>query len=152
MNLDINLTQQTPPDNLPDQPQNQMFSPFFQITRTDVDYGTSDTFCRSDDDIVIFCHLECVEGFWFPFGEWFVEDTFIDGFRDGVVDQLAQDETIYTGLGRAGSWKTAPFTATFVEQLHSICRDRQNMIQIRIASQNLSTQLDSETEANDQHR
>jgi hypothetical protein len=45
MNLDINLGEQTPSDNLPDQTENQMFSSLCNIGRTNVDDGASDTLC-----------------------------------------------------------------------------------------------------------
>ena len=61
-----------------------MFSTLFNVGRTDIDDGTSDTFGRGNDNVVVFGHLECVQSL---FGR-FVEDSFVDRFGDRVVDQF----------------------------------------------------------------
>jgi hypothetical protein len=64
-----------------------MFSTFGDIGRTNVDYWTSDTFGGGDDDVVVFSHLEGVQGFL----GGFVEDSLIDGLGDRVVDEFTED-------------------------------------------------------------
>lgn len=72
-----------------------MFSALLQIIRTDIDDGTPYTFGRGDDDIVVFGHLEGVQGaFGTGFGRGFVEDSFIDRFGYGIVDKLGKDQTV----------------------------------------------------------
>lgn len=65
VDLDVDLAEQTPSDNLPDETENEMFTTFGDILRTNVNDGTSDTFRRSDDNVVVFGHLKGVE--WFGF-------------------------------------------------------------------------------------
>lgn len=91
MMLDIDLAQQSASDDLPDQTQNQVFPPLGNILRADVDDGTSDTFGRGDDDVVILGDLEGVE---FAFRGGLVEDSVIDSVRDRVVDEFTQNQTV----------------------------------------------------------
>lgn len=56
-----------------------MFSPFGDITRTNVYDGTTNTFRRGDNDIVVFSDLESVERFT---RRWFVKDTEINRVWD----------------------------------------------------------------------
>lgn len=72
-----------------------MLSPFRQVTRTNVDDGAADTFGRSDDDVVVFRHLESVERFGLPLcSRRLIQDTLIYGLGNGVVYELAKDETV----------------------------------------------------------
>ena len=61
-----------------------MFSTLLDVGRTDIDDGTSDTFGRGNDDVVVFSHLECVERF---LGR-LVEDSLIDCLWDGIVNKF----------------------------------------------------------------
>jgi hypothetical protein len=118
MKLDIHLRQQSSSDNLPNETQDQMFPSLSDIARSDVHDGTSDTFRRRDDDIVVFCNLECVEGFT---RGGFVEDTGVDGVGDGVIDEFAEDETVFT----------------VVEELHCLCWDGEAVVDVWIVLDNL---------------
>lgn len=89
MELDINLAEQTAFDDLPNQTKNQMLSSFDDILRTNVDNRASNSLGRVDDNVVVFNHLEVV----YLFGG--VQDTLINSIRDGIVDKLTKDETIY---------------------------------------------------------
>jgi hypothetical protein len=91
MQFDINLREQAFPDDLPNQTQNEMFSAFSQIRRADVDDGTANGLSGGDDDVVIFCDLECVKGFALG---WFVKDSSIDRVGDRVVNQFGEDEAV----------------------------------------------------------
>lgn len=68
-----------------------MFSPFGDITRTNVYDGTTNTFRRGDNDIVVFSDLESVERFT---RRWFVKDTEINRVWDGIVDKFTENESI----------------------------------------------------------
>lgn len=94
MMLDVNLAQQAPPNHLPDQAQDQVLSTLLQVGRTDIDDRQSDTFGGRNDNVVVFRHLECVQGFGLRFG--LVEDALVDCFGDRVVDELGQEETVCT--------------------------------------------------------
>lgn len=91
MKLDIHLRQQAPPNNLPDKTQNKMFPSFRKVGRTNVHDRTSDGFRRGDDDIIVLGDLKRIERF---LGGGLVEDADIDGLGDGVVDELAEEETV----------------------------------------------------------
>lgn len=69
-----------------------MFPSLSDIARSNVHDGTTDTFSRCDDDIVVFGDLECVEGFT---SSRFVEDTGIDCVGDGIVDEFTENETVF---------------------------------------------------------
>jgi hypothetical protein len=63
--------------------------------RTDVDDGASDTLGRSDDNVVVFGHLERIERFRLAgLDGGFVEYTLIDRLGDRVVDQFTQNQTV----------------------------------------------------------
>jgi len=91
MQLDVDLGEKTPSNDLPDETKDQMLATLCKVRRPNVDHGTADTLGRSDDDIVVFGDLESIK--WF-FGGRFVEHARIDSIGDGIVDQLAQDETV----------------------------------------------------------
>lgn len=98
VDLDVDLTQQTPADDLPDQAENEVLFPLLQIVRSDIDDRASDTLCRGDDDVVVFGHLECVECTRLAsLGRCFVEDSLVDRIGYRVVDQLTQDKTVCNG-------------------------------------------------------
>lgn len=108
MQLNIHLCQQTSPNNLPNETQDQMFPSLSDIARSDVHNGATDTFRRSNNDIVVFGDLESVERFT---RGWFVENTEVDCVGYGVVDEFAKDETIFT----------------VVEELHCVCWDGETV-------------------------
>jgi hypothetical protein len=68
-----------------------VFPSLGNILRADVDDGTSDTFGRGDDDVVVLGDLEGVE---FAFRGRLVEDSVVDRIRDRVVDEFTQNQTI----------------------------------------------------------
>ena len=96
MMLDIDLAQQSASDDLPDQTQDQVFPSLGDVLRADVDDGTSDTFGRGDDDVVILGDLEGVE---FAFRGGLVEHSVVDGIRDRVVDEFTQNQTVCNWSG-----------------------------------------------------
>lgn len=90
--FDVNLAQKTPPDDLPDQSQNQMFSNLDDISTANVDNGTADALCRLDDNVVVLRHVEGIERLDLLSG--LVHDTLVDGVGHTVVDELGQDEAV----------------------------------------------------------
>lgn len=81
-----------------------MLSTLRKIGGTDVDDGTTDGFGRGDDDVVVFGDLKGVEG---AFRGGLVEDSFVDGVGDRVVDEFAEDETVCAGEVRG--WDVVSF-------------------------------------------
>lgn len=86
--LDINLAKQTTLDDLPNESKNQVLTTFNKILGTNVNNRASDSLGRVDNDIVVFSHLEAVDLLSS------IEDTLIDGVRDGVVDEFTHNQTI----------------------------------------------------------
>lgn len=128
MMLDIDLAQQSASDDLPDQTQDQMFPSLGNILRADVDDGTSDTFGRGDDDVVVLGDLEGVQ---FAFRGGLVEDSVVDRVRDRVVDEFTQNQTVCEWDGLTFSSQEfrrdrarVKLTSAFVKQLHGVGRDR----------------------------
>ena len=74
MKLDIDLTQESTSNNLPNQAEDKVFPAFNKICAADVD-NMSKTFCRVDNEIVVFDHLELTE---FLAASGFIENTFIN--------------------------------------------------------------------------
>jgi putative heme degradation protein len=117
----IDLSQQTSPDDLPDQAQNQMFPSFCDVTRSNVDNRTPDTFSGRYNDVVVFGDLERVQGF--TCGRMrFVENTDIDGIRDGIVNQFAKNETILA----------------VIKQLHGLSRNRETIADVWVVLNDLN--------------
>lgn len=101
MELDIDLSQKTSSDDLPNKTKDKMFSALRDISRSDVNHRASDTLRRSNNDIVVFSNLESVESFsWL----WFIENTHINSVRNGIVDEFTKDQSILA----------------FVKELHGI--------------------------------
>jgi hypothetical protein len=128
MMLDIDLAQQSSSDDLPNETQNQVFPSLGNILRADVDDGTSDTFGRGDDDVVVLGDLEGVE---FAFRGRLVEDSVVDGIRYRVVDEFTQNQTVCEWDGLTVNLQEffrdtarVKLTSAFVKQLHGVGRDR----------------------------
>lgn len=126
--LDIDLAQKSPSDDLPNETQDQVFPPLGNVLRTDVDDGTSDTFGRGDDDVVVLGDLEGVE---FAFRRRLVEDSVVDGIRYRVVDEFTQNQTVCEWDGLTVNLQEffrdtarVKLTSAFVKQLHGVGRDR----------------------------
>src|SRR5690348_11417576 len=81
--LQIDLGKQPNLDDLPDETENKMFTPFDQILRTDIDDTAANGFGRIDDHIVVFRHLERVD-----LGT-LVEHTLVNSLGNRVIDQFA---------------------------------------------------------------
>lgn len=97
MDLDVDLGEQTPSDDLPNETKNQMLSTFRDIRRPDVDDGTPNTLGRGDNDVIVFGNLESVEGFYLTgrlVDGWLVQDSLIDSVGYRVIDKLAENETV----------------------------------------------------------
>jgi len=112
--FDVDLAEQSTSDDLPDETEDEVFSAFLKILRTDVDHRASDSFCRGDNDIVILGHLESIDLFA---GPRLVQNTHIDRVRDRIIDEFTKDQSI----------------SAFVEQLHGVCGDRKSVADVRIA-------------------
>src|ERR1700712_1910486 len=92
-----------------------MLSDLDNIASTNVDDGAADTLGGFNDDIVVFGHMERVE--CLDLFSNLVQDTFINGVRYAVVDQLRQDQPVFA----------------VVEHLEGISRKRQHMANVGIA-------------------
>lgn len=107
--LDVDLVEEASSDDLPDQAEHEVLPSFDEIGGPDVDDAAADSFGRRDDNVVVLCHLEVVERFrpttglrglwlrWDPavrLASRLVEYSLVDGVRDGVIDELAQDQTV----------------------------------------------------------
>lgn len=97
-----------------------MFRAFRNICRSDIDDGTTNSFGRRDDDVVILGDLECIERF--ASGS-LVENAHIDGVRNGVVYEFAEDETV----------------TAFIEELHGISGDWDAFSYVGIVFHDLQT-------------
>jgi hypothetical protein len=105
MELDIDLSQKTPSDDLPNEPKDKMLAALRDIRRSDVDHRASDTLGGSNNNVVVLGDLESVQSFsWL----WFVEDTRINCVGDGVIDEFTKDQSILA----------------LIEKLHGISWDR----------------------------
>jgi hypothetical protein len=119
MKFDVNLGKETSADDLPDETQDEVFSSVRDIRRADVDDGTADTLGRWDDDVVVLCKLECVEGLSSGRN---VENMGVDRVWDGIVDEFTKDQAIMA----------------LVKELHRVCGDREPIADIRIILEDLS--------------
>jgi len=122
MELDIDLSQKTPSDDLPNETKDEMLAALRDISRSDVDHRASNTFGRRNNDVVVLGDLESVQRFpWL----WFVENSRINCVRNGVVDEFTKDQSIFA----------------LIEKLHGISWDRITTSNIRIILDNLSRVL-----------
>lgn len=106
--FDANLRQETPPNDLPDETEDEVLRTVSDVLRSDVDDRASDTLGRGDNDVVVLRDLEGVERLRLPLGDRrLVKDTLVDRVRDRVVDELAENETVYGRDSRQNptSWK-----------------------------------------------
>lgn len=126
MQLDINLAEQPLPDDLPDQAENQMFCALRDICRSNVDDGTADGFSRRYDNIIVLCDLERIK--WFASCR-LVENTHIDGVRDGVVYEFTEDEAV----------------TAFIEELHGVGGNWDAFSYVWVVFQDLLKELDRVT-------
>ena len=92
MQLDIDLAQETSPDDLPDQTQNQVFLDLYNVSTANVHHRATNTLCRLNHDVVVLCHVEGVQCLDLLADS--VQDTLVDGVRYAVVDELGQDQTV----------------------------------------------------------
>lgn len=92
MELDVDLSQQTTADNLPDKAEDKMFTDLNDVAGTNVDDRASDSLGGLDDDIVVLAHLESIEVLGLLTRQ--VEDSLIDSVWDAVVDELGKDQPI----------------------------------------------------------
>ena len=141
--LDVNLAQETTPDDLPDQPEDQVFPSFRDVLRTDVDDGASDTLGRRDDDVVVFGDLKGVE---FALRGGLVENPIVNGVGHRIVDQFTQDQTVCSSARLSAGPSTDAYrawsdwrTSAFVEQLHGVGGDWQQVPNIGVSRQYLQT-------------
>ncbi len=114
--LQVDLAEQTTSNDLPYETKNQVLLAVDEILRTDVNNAASNSFSGGDDNVVIFGHLESV-GAFASFAK--VEYTLIDGIRHGIVDKLAENETV----------------SALVEELEGVGWDRKARSNVRIAGE-----------------
>jgi hypothetical protein len=115
--LDIDLAEQTSPDDLPDQTQNQVLTHLDDITTANVDDGTPNTLGRLDNNVVILSKVEIVQ--LLDLLARLVQDTLVDCVRHAVVDELGQHETILA----------------LVEHLEGVGGEGQAVADVRVASE-----------------
>jgi hypothetical protein len=106
--LDIDLTEQTTADNLPDHAKDQMFLHLDDVAATDIHHRASNRFRGVDDNIVVLRHLERIQSLdLLPRS---IEDSLIDGIRHAVVDELCEDKPVLAFVEHlesvGGKWKT----------------------------------------------
>src|SRR5450631_72526 len=104
MNLDIDMFEEATADDLPYKAEYEMFPAFCKICRANVDNRAADSLCGCDYNVVILGHLEIIQGFLCG---WNVQNTDINRFGNGVVDEFAKKKTI----------------SALVEYLHVVCGD-----------------------------
>ena len=80
MKLDVDICEQTLPDNLPNKTEDEMFSALRKVRRADVHHGATNTLRGRNDDVVVLRNLERIQRF---VGVRLVQDTSIDGVRYG---------------------------------------------------------------------
>lgn len=95
-----------------------MLPAFSEIRRSDVYDGTADCFGRGDDDIIVFRNLERVQLFA---GLGFVENAEVNRIWDGVVDEFAENETVFA----------------VVEELHGVGGDGEARADVGVVLQYL---------------
>ena len=118
MQLDIDLAQETSPDDLPNQTQNQVFLDLDNVSTANVHHRATNTLCRLNHDVVVFCHVEGVQCLDLLADS--VEDTLVDGVRYAVVDELGQDQTVLA----------------VVEHLEGVGVERQQVADIGVSREN----------------
>ena len=115
--LDIDLAEQTSPDDLPDQTQNQVLTHLDDITTANVDDGTPNALGRLDNNVVVLGEVEIVQ--LLDLLARLVQDTLVDCVGHAVVDELGQHETVLA----------------LVEHLEGIGGEGQAVADVRIASE-----------------
>jgi len=93
MQLDINLPQQTPSNDLPNQPQNQMLPDLNDIPTTNIHDRASNTLRRLDNDIVILSHVESIK--LLDLLALPIQHTLVNGVRYAVVDELGEYQAVF---------------------------------------------------------
>jgi hypothetical protein len=113
--LDVDLAEQTSPDDLPDQPQNQMLSHLDNVSAANVDHGAAYALGGFDDNVVVLGHVKGVERLdllALP-----VQHALVNGVGHAVVDQLAQHQPVLA----------------LVEHLEGVGREGQAVADVRVA-------------------
>lgn len=95
-----------------------MLSNFHDVPASNVHNRATNTLRRFNYDVVVLRHVEGIQSF--DFLPCAVENTLIDGVRDTVVDQLRENQPIFT----------------LVKHLEGIGREWESASNIRIASEN----------------
>lgn len=115
--LDVDLAQQAATNDLPDQAENEMLPNLDNISTSNVHDGTANAFGRIDDDVIILGHVESIQLLDLLSG--LVQNTFIDGVRHAVVDQLGEDQAVLA----------------LIEHLERVGGEGQEVSNVRIAGQ-----------------
>ena len=108
MEFDVDLAQETSPNDLPDEPQNEMLADFDDIATSNIDDGAANPLGRVDDDVIILGHVKSIQNLDLFAG--LIQDTLVDRIGDTVIDQLGQNQAIFAlvehfkGVGRKGKF------------------------------------------------
>ena len=78
MKLDVDLSKQATPNDLPNESQDKMLSALGKIGGSNVNHGAANTLGRGNNDVVVLGNLEGIE--WLA-RLWLVEDSRIDRIR-----------------------------------------------------------------------
>lgn len=117
MQLDVYLSEQASPDDLPNETQDQVLPYFDDVPTSNIDHRAADTFRRVDNDVVVFRHVECIQRLdLFPRS---IQDPLIDRIGYAVIDEFGQHQTVLA----------------FIKHLKGIRRERQAAADIGIPGQ-----------------
>lgn len=115
--LDIDLTEKTTTDDLPDKAKDQVLADLDDVASTNVNDGAADTLGGLDNDVVVLAHLESIEVLCLLSGH--VHDSLVDGVGHAVVDELGKDETVLA----------------LVEHLESVSGEGQPRANVRVTGE-----------------
>jgi hypothetical protein len=105
--FNVDLSQETSPDDLPYQTQDQMLSNLDNVSTANVDNGATDTLGRLNDNVVVLCKVEVVQLLDLP--ARLIQHTLVNGVWDTVIDELGQNETVLALIehlkGVGGEWQ-----------------------------------------------
>lgn len=90
--FDVDFTQKTASNDLPDETEDEMLTDLNDVSSTNIDDGTANTLGGFNDKVVVLGHLKRIESLGLAAS--YVEDSFVNGVRHTIVDQLGQDQAI----------------------------------------------------------
>lgn len=90
--FDIDFTQETTANDLPNETKDQMLAHLNNIASTNVDDRAADTFAGFNDDIVVFAHLEGIEVLRLSSRD--IQDTLVDRIGNTIIDEFCKDQSV----------------------------------------------------------